>query len=134
MNFTIEGDPVGKGRPKFARRGNFVTAYTPKKTVDYEEYVRECFIKSGGEIQEGALKIAIVIYCSIPKSTPKKNIDDMLNAYVRPTKKPDADNIAKLILDSLNKVAYNDDSQIVDLYISKWYGEKAKTVVTITPV
>ena len=39
--FTVEGTPVGKGRPKFARRGNFVTAYTPTKTRTYESLIAE---------------------------------------------------------------------------------------------
>ena len=47
----------------------------------------------------------------------------MLKNEIRPTKKPDLDNVAKLILDSLNNVAYKDDSQIVMLKVEKFYGE-----------
>lgn len=48
-----------------------------------------------------------------------------------PTKKPDSDNIAKIICDSLNGIAYHDDSQIVELYICKSYSENPKVIVTI---
>ncbi len=36
VNFMVEGTPVPKGRPRFARRGKFVSTYSPKTTVDYE--------------------------------------------------------------------------------------------------
>ena len=41
VKFSVEGVPVGKGRPKFARRGNFVQAYTPTKTKTYEQQVAD---------------------------------------------------------------------------------------------
>ena len=55
----------------------------------------------------------------------------MINHEVRPTKKPDSDNIIKIIADSLNKLAYHDDSQIVDVMFRKFYAEKPRVTVTI---
>ena len=61
----------------------------------------------------------IIAYFAVPKSYSKaKRLDCVLN-NLRPTKKPDADNIAKIILDSLNGIAYDDDSQIVELTVIK---------------
>ena len=50
---------------------------------------------------------------------------------IRPTTKPDADNIAKAVLDSLNAVAYPDDKQICDLHITKYYAEQEYMIVRI---
>lgn len=70
-------------------------------------------------------------YYGIPKSTSKKKHKLMLFKALRPTKKPDIDNIAKAVLDSINRIAYKDDSQIVDLQVRKFYSENPRVVVTI---
>jgi len=57
-----------------------------------------------------------------------------LNGCIYPTKKPDADNIAKIVLDALNGVAYTDDTQVVNLSVQKRYGEVAEVKVEITEV
>jgi Holliday junction resolvase RusA-like endonuclease len=129
MNFIIPGEPCGKGRAKFARRGNFVSTYTPDKTILYENLVKACFV---GEYTEKPLSVEIFIYHSIPKSTPKKYIGDMLKGKIRPTKKPDIDNICKVILDALNGVAYKDDTQVYHLEATKRYGEIPSVEVYIT--
>jgi Holliday junction resolvase RusA-like endonuclease len=38
--FRYDGEAVGKGRPRYARRGGYVQTYTPKKTKDFEEAIR----------------------------------------------------------------------------------------------
>lgn len=123
--FTIPGEPTGKGRPKFSRQGSFVRTYTPEKTVSYEnlvklEYERQC----GGEPfpKDMPLYMTIDAVYSIPKSTSKKKAAQMLDGQIKPTKKPDADNIMKIVADSLNGIAYNDDSQIVSCIVHKYYG------------
>ena len=55
----------------------------------------------------------------------------MARFVLRPTKKPDADNVVKIICDSLNKIAYYDDAQIVDVYFHKYYSENPRTLVVI---
>ena len=47
------------------------------------------------------------------------------------TSKPDADNVAKLVSDSLNGIVFNDDAQVVDLRVIKQYGLNAQTRVVI---
>jgi Holliday junction resolvase RusA-like endonuclease len=58
----------------------------------------------------------------------------MLDGIVRPTKKPDFDNIGKIICDALNKIAYDDDSQIVEANIYKVYADIPRVEVTLTEV
>ena len=61
----------------------------------------------------------------------KKRRNEMINGNESHIKKPDCDNIAKICLDALNHIAFNDDSQITDLVIRKRYGENPNVVVSI---
>lgn len=133
IKFVIQGEPVAKGRPKFARRGNFTVAYTPEKTANYETLVKWAYQLShhGESPLEGALHVNIKAVFGIPVSTSKKKRVQMLNGDIYPTKKPDADNIAKAVTDALNGLAYKDDSQIVNLSVYKRYGDTPQVEVTI---
>ncbi len=109
--FTVPGEPVGKGRPRFSKTGNFVKTYTPEKTVSYEnlvkiEYERQCGHEAFSKGVPLVMEIDAVF--AIPKSAGKKRSREMREDIIRPTKKPDVDNIMKIIADSLNGVAYYD--------------------------
>lgn len=133
MKFTIPGVPVGKGRPKFSTFNGHAVAYTPEKTVNYENLVKLSFQASGEEPfgRETQLKAIILAYFPIPKSTSKKKREEMQTDLILPTKKPDTDNIAKAILDALNGVAYYDDAQVVELHVVKKYSEEPRAEVMI---
>lgn len=120
--FFIPGKVVGKERPKFSTRRGF--AYTPEKTANYEALVKLAYRETYGShmVQEGVpLKVEILAVFPIPMSESKKRAALMRAGTIRPCKKPDVDNIAKSICDALNHVAYKDDSQITELYITKRY-------------
>ena len=121
---VVTGKIRGKARPRVCR-GH---AFTPKDTIEYEKLVRECYKKQDGRYLEGAIKALIIAYYKIPKSYTKKRVQVIRDGLEKPTKKPDADNIGKGILDSLNGVAYKDDSQIIDLRIKKEYTEELERV------
>ena len=133
LEFLIPGVPVAKGRPKFARMGNFTKVYTPKKTLNYETFIKElfCFKFPAFKLLEGALKLRIKAFFPIPKSTSKKKTVLMLTGAIRHTKKPDADNVSKTIKDALNKICYNDDSQVATLIIQKFYSDQPRVEVEI---
>ena len=133
-DFEVEGKPVGKGRPRFKRMGKFVQTYTPEKTADYEKLVRLRFQNAGGMITDKPVKIEIVAFFAPPKSARKKDKIEMLANIILPTKKPDCDNIAKIILDALNKIAYVDDSQVVELIVKKRHLAEAKVTVHIEEI
>lgn len=133
-DFEIEGKPVGKGRPRFRRMGNFVQTYTPEKTADYEKSVRLRFQNAGGQITEKPVKIEIVAFFAPPKSTRKRDKAEMLTNKILPMKKPDCDNIAKIILDALNKISYKDDAQVVELLVKKRYAAETKVTVHIEEI
>lgn len=128
--FTIEGNPVAKGRPRFRNRGNYVKAYTPKKTKQYEKYVAYCYLRDcGREMVEGAIQIIIRSYHPIPSSVSKRKRKAMDGAYH--TRKPDFDNIVKAIMDGLNGVAFRDDSQVCDCREIKRYSTEPRVEVEI---
>lgn len=131
-NFNIPGKVQAKQRPRF--NGKF--AYTPKETIAYENWVRTCYLEKyrGQPILENPLKVKIIAYYEIPKSTSKKRRLEMKDDKVFPTVKPDTDNIAKSILDSLNNIAYLDDKQVVKLEVEKYYSDVASVVVMIDEV
>lgn len=126
VNISIPGKIVGKQRPKFSRQGNFVKTYTPEKTVNYENFVKMCWMQSGAEKLHGNILAVIVARFLIPASASKKKHRELHEAYC--PKKPDCDNIAKSILDALNGIAYDDDSQIVELSVTKRYTDDEEGV------
>lgn len=131
--FTVEGNPVAKGRPRFAKRGKFVQTYTPKKTKDYEDLVKESASQAMGsnELLDTPIKVFIHIRMPIPKSVSKKMRQDCLDQLIRPTKKPDWDNVAKAITDACNGIVYVDDCQIVDAHVTKRYSDEAGVDVIV---
>ena len=122
--FSVEGTPIGKGRPKFARRGNFVSTYTPTKTRDYETLIAEAARIAMSTAEPLKTPVAAYIYITvpIPQSYSKKRSAACLDGFERPCKKPDADNILKAYFDAMNGIVYEDDSQIVSIHATKRYG------------
>ena len=134
IKFQIDGEPRGKGRPRFFRRGTFVSTYTDKLTVNAEQWWKLSFQqeaqKVGWKIVPQGIPVKIEMDCffSYPKSMSAKK--RAANMYV--TKKPDLDNAMKLI-DALNGIAWHDDSQVVLASLSKMYTDgQPRSVVTIS--
>jgi Holliday junction resolvase RusA-like endonuclease len=124
VTFKVNGTPVPKGRPKFARRGNFVSTYTPKTTLQYEDLIADGAKRAMGlsEPLETALEVFFYFSIPIPKSYSKKRTDACLRGLERPMKK-DLDNLIKSVADGMNKIVYKDDAQIVALHATKVYGD-----------
>jgi Holliday junction resolvase RusA-like endonuclease len=133
VTFTVEGEPRGKQRPRFNPKTGR-KPHTPGETVAYErliqwEYLRQC---KNYRFPDGVpLRLDIVAYYGIPKSESKKKQEAMAKGLLRPTKKPDYDNVQKIVGDALNQVAYKDDSQIVDSRVQKFWSYTPKIFVTI---
>ena len=123
VTFKVDVNPVGKQRARYARRGNFVQTYTPEKTRNYEALLKEAAIEAMGasEPLETPVSLYLYIRVPIPKSCTKKRLEAIANGSEKPTKKPDASNILKSVEDGMNGVVYHDDSQIINLHVSKVY-------------
>ena len=129
--FEVPGKVIGRGRPRLNSYTGAV--YTPTRTKDYESLVEQYFLLKYPrfKILEGRIKVNIIAYFSIPKTTKKSEINEMLDNNISPTKKPDIDNIVKVVLDSMNKFAFRDDNQITKLEVEKKYALEDKVYVKI---
>ena len=135
FRFMVPGEPVGKGRPRVVRRGGFTQTYTPEKTASYENLVKLEFQRQGGRmLKDGPVFLSIQAWYGIPKSVSKRKREAMMGGLIRPTRKPDCDNVAKVIADALNGLAWRDDSQVVSLLVVKRFGEEPGVEVTIEEV
>lgn len=129
--FEVPGGIKGKGRPRVNSYTGMI--YTPTTTKDYECLVEQYFLLKYPKFKplEGRVSVNITATFGIPKSTKKQDIEPMLGNSISPTKKPDIDNIVKIILDAMNKFAFKDDTQITKLNIEKIYGSEEKVSISI---
>ena len=132
--FVVEGEPQGKGRPRFAVVNGRVNTRTPDSTAIYENLVKLSYRESCKEpmYEQGVpLVVEILAFYGIPKSVSNKKRQEMLSEKIRPTKKPDIDNLCKVVMDSLNKIAYHDDAQVVMTTVCKYYSDYPRVFVKI---
>lgn len=137
IRFTYYGEIRGKGRPRFRNTGKFIQTYTDADTRNYEMSIKEAYLQQSGNEKymnpEMPLIMKVKVFQQIPKSVSQKKHKEMANGLILPTKKPDIDNILKSVLDSLNQVAFHDDTQFVDISVEKWYSEFPHMDVVIEP-
>lgn len=133
IEFEILGKPLGKARPRVTRKG---FTYTPQKTVNYESLIRWTFQSEfpNHKPYEGYVEAEIKAIFDVPKSYSKKKTLELLDGNCNYDHTPDTDNIAKIVLDSLNGIAYKDDSQVTVLKVIKEYGEQAKIIVKLSEI
>lgn len=138
----LPGEPVPKGRPRFRivrPRGKpeFVSVYSPPETVAYEEMLaaagREAMAASGliTDPFDGPLTVFVEAFLPIPESWSMKKKAAAIAGDISPTSKPDGDNIFKVVGDSLNKICWLDDSQIIMSQVLKQYSEWPRLRVSI---
>ena len=144
--FRYYGEPVGKGRPRVTARKSkkndnavFAHAYTPKKTREFEDAIRFEFKATTSEpmplfSKDIPLGMGIVMAFSVPKSYTKKRTKACLSGEEMHTKKPDADNVAKAVMDALQGLAFEDDSQVVYMTLEKVYRAEPFVEVKIYPL
>lgn len=132
----MPGNPKGKQRPRMRWiKGRKIT-YTPKQTTEYEKLIRASYTAVSKIFfeKDTPLIISITALFSIPKSVSKKLKNSMLKGDILPTKKPDSDNIIKIVLDALNGVCYHDDAQICSVHFEKKYAEIPPTKIIIKEI
>lgn len=133
IEFIVPGQPVPKGRPKFARRGKGVIAYTPEKTAAYEALVqRAASAAMAGRLPTARpVRLTVHLALEIPSSWSKKRRALAIAGTICATKKPDADNVLKGLKDGCNGIVWNDDAQVVHIELRKAYGEVPHAAVTV---
>lgn len=131
MYFEVEGEVIGKGRPRFTRQGR---TYTPKKTLDYEKTIKLAYTSKYSYLSKKSLRIKICAYLEVAGSHSKVKKTKMIMNLLQCTKKPDVDNIVKVVLDALNKTAYQDDTQVVELVAIKRWSNTSKLKIVIEEI
>ncbi|MPW16932.1 RusA family crossover junction endodeoxyribonuclease [Paraburkholderia sp. CNPSo 3157] len=131
--FTVEGEPVAKGRPRASRTDTGVRMRTPKKTKSYESKIRAAATAAMfGSIPFGRpVALTVSIYLPIPESWSKLRQTKAAQDLIRATNKPDTDNVVKAVKDAMNEIVYEDDSQVVDLVATKKYGREPRVEVEV---
>lgn len=122
----VAGKIKGKARPRFNTKTG--RAFTPGDTISYENWIKCCYKDQCGKYLEGPIRARIEVYHQIPKSYTKGKRLACKHNITPPCKKPDSDNIAKIVLDSLNKIAFDDDSQVVELAVIKRWTEEQERI------
>lgn len=110
ITFRVYGKVVGSARPRVTRHGTYI----PKGTRAYRNLIATAYMSEArGRKATGSVMVTIDVYRELPKSRPKK-VESEPDTF-----KPDVDNIAKNVLDALNGIAWEDDSQVVCMRIKK---------------
>lgn len=161
---VLEGDPRGKGRPKFTVRGSgprqFVQVYTDRETQDYEQLIQEevlrliggevlvhntkqikratfidAFVDMGGQpLFTGPVRIEMEIRHPLRVSWTKAKTAGALNGEVAATIKPDIDNVLKIWCDAFNKCMWKDDTQVIRCTVEKLFAEEPSVLVRVIPL
>lgn len=121
VKFIVEGEPVGKQRPRLYRN----RIYTPEKTKIYECKVKKAYTDATDHYFEGYTRLTVNAYYSIAKSDSKKKKAMKLSGELRPDKTPDIDNVIKMV-DGLNGIAFKDDSCIVEVIGNKYFSDNPR--------
>ena len=134
VSFSVPVAPTAKGRPKFTVRGGYAKAYTPKKTRDFELLVEDFARRAMGARQPELSPVAVNLefLLPIPASWSRHKRQTALDGALLPVSRPDIDNYAKAVLDSLNGIVFADDALVVELHSSKRYSDSPRTAVSVT--
>jgi Holliday junction resolvase RusA-like endonuclease len=129
--FTVPGEPRGKGRPRFTKQGH---TYTDSETKAYEQKIIAYYRKTFGSFRwpdNSFIAVKVVAYYPIPKSATKAQLAAMQAGKIFPSRKPDIDNVLKVVLDALNGVAYKDDSRVVCVEAEKKYSFEPRLEIEV---
>ncbi|CAM4031502.1 RusA family crossover junction endodeoxyribonuclease [Ectopseudomonas alcaliphila] len=136
VSFVVPGEPVGKGRPRVGKVGNHARLFTPKKTANYESLIAVVAQQAMAEREliAGPVLMELRIVLPVAASWSKKKAAAALAGEVMPTKKPDADNVLKAICDGINGIVFRDDVQVVNVSMSKRFGDTPGVSVRVVPL
>lgn len=133
VEFVIPGPPKGKGRPRFCSWGGHAHVHTPDDTIVYENLVRVMYAEQVGSTRlEPPIHAEITGFFPIPKSWSRRKAASAEAGELEHISKIDCDNLAKIVLDALNGIAYADDAQVSRLSVSKIYSSEPRVVVRLS--
>lgn len=128
FEFTLPGQAI-----PWARTGGGLNTprFTPAKQRSYMGALKDfCFrAMRGARPIEGPVELSIMAIYPWPKSLSPRNRAQPGAKWK--TSRPDAGNLAKIIEDALNTVAWRDDAQVVSAHTWKQYGDHPRVTVRI---
>lgn len=157
---VLEGEPRGKGRPRFMQRGTFVQVYTDNETLLYEQLIQEevlrgiggqalidntkrikrkTFIEAyadvgGKPIFSCPVRVEMEIRHPVRASWTKAKTAGALTGHIAPTIKPDPDNVAKIWFDAFNGCMWKDDTQVIKMSVERSFAEEPSVLVRVIPL
>lgn len=136
VTIVVAGDPVSKGRPRFAMVGGYPRTFTPAKTRNQEGYVKLLAAQemSGREPMSGPVELVLRVLVAVPQSWSQVKRRAAGEGLIRPTGRPDLDNVMKLVTDACNGVVYADDARIVRVVAEKRYAPAGSIVATFREI
>jgi len=131
IRIVLAGLPLSKQRVRFTQEGH--RPFTPEKTVNYEGRLAHAaqLAMDGRPLILGPIAVDIEVRMRVPTTKSLRWRKQALAGQILPTKKPDADNVAKL-LDALNLIVWGDDAQIIDLHVRKLYHDNPALLINVT--
>ncbi|PJO42920.1 RusA family crossover junction endodeoxyribonuclease [Lysinibacillus xylanilyticus] len=133
LTFEIPGVIQPQERPRLSRQGKGMRTHDAPKSKDFKDFVMlVAYQYKPSELITEPIKLKADIYLMPPQNLrtgPKRKL--IASGELRPTKKPDLDNLIKGIKDGCNKIIWHDDSQIVDMTVRKFYSEQPRAEVMI---
>lgn len=141
--FTVPGEPKGKGRPRAVPRivwkdgepEAVVSLITPPDTKEAEARVRDAFRRAHPKHKPftGPVLLRFTAVFETPKSFNRALREAAARGTLYAIKKPDKDNIEKLIVDALNRIAFVDDQQVMGGGLKR-YGTPARLEISFEPL
>lgn len=135
IEIVIKGEPIGKARPRFVRRGKFVSTYSAQATEEGR------WILMAQEQIKAPCSGPLHVSCEFYMKRPKGHYGTGKNAGVlkdwaveaQHTKKPDIDNLVKFCFDCLNGIAWDDDAAVVSCSCLKQFddGDGPRTIIKV---
>ena len=137
---VLRGEPEGRKQPPARvaytkQKKPYVSYYPAKETAAYQKALAmQAKITMGARaLLTGPLRVNVLAVMSVPSSWTRRDRDAALVGTIRPTGKPDWDNIGKQ-LDAFKGIVWDDDASIVDGRVIKRYGEEPSLRIEIAPV
>lgn len=133
ISLDLYGEPVPQARSRTVRRGGKSITYDPNSKLK-EGYKWQIRSQYREEPLTVPVAMDVVFMMPIPKSTSKTKTAAMMNGTIHHMKRPDVDNMLKLVNDVLNNLVFKDDSQVIEIHARKIYSSKPGTYIRIIPV
>lgn len=142
IKFTVPLAPVGQQRARSravrTKSGRaFAMTYKAKDQREAEDKFRSFLIQFMPPVPiAGAVLLGIKAFLPIPASKPKKFKIEAEAGLIRPTKKPDIDNIIKHAKDCMNEIFWKDDKQVVGYLpdTGKYYSDRPRWEITVQEI